>query len=80
MTEPSRTNENATAPAESAPSLLERVTEMVERHQTSLDNPGICLACGAEHDGCEPDMRRGECEVCGAYKVYGAEEALMMLF
>ena len=40
--------------------------------------PGFCLACGAEADGCEPDARKYECEVCGERKVYGIEELLMM--
>lgn len=39
---------------------------------------GFCLACGAEHDGVEPDARRYECTECGARKVYGAEELIMM--
>ena len=42
------------------------------------DGEGFCLACGAEVDGCEPDMRKGICEVCEAPKVYGAEELLLM--
>lgn len=57
---------------------LERVVEAAERQQHGLDNPGFCLACGEENDCCEPDMRRGECEVCGARQVYGAEELCMM--
>jgi hypothetical protein len=40
------------------------------------DNIGICLACGYEQDGVEPDARRYACEQCGAHKVYGAEELL----
>lgn len=39
---------------------------------------GICVACGAERDGCEPDARRYPCEVCGEDKVYGAQELLLM--
>jgi hypothetical protein len=58
---------------------VERVMEAVERSQTGLDNPGFCLACGAEVDGVEPDARGYECEVCGARKVYGAEELLLRL-
>jgi hypothetical protein len=38
---------------------------------------GFCLACGEEQAGCEPDAREYECESCGAYKVYGAEEILL---
>ena len=39
---------------------------------------GFCLACGDEASGVEPDAREYECESCGARKVYGAEELLMM--
>ena len=42
------------------------------------DNSGFCLACGAQAYGVEPDARRYECEECGARKVYGAEECLIM--
>ena len=44
----------------------------------SDDSLGYCLACGAEASGVEPDARRYECESCGAHKVYGAEELLLM--
>ena len=56
----------------------DRICEAIERSMSSLDNPGFCLACGADADGCEPDARGYECEACGAAKVYGAEECLMM--
>lgn len=39
---------------------------------------GFCLACGHWQDGCEPDMRRGDCHDCGKPKVYGAAELLLM--
>ncbi len=54
------------------------MTEAEYRHSRSEDNAGFCLACGAEADGCEPDARGYECEVCGERKVYGLEELLMM--
>ena len=57
----------------------DRVLEAVENAYTSLDNPGFCIACGADADGCEPDMRKGECEACGARGVYGAEELMFHL-
>ena len=40
--------------------------------------PGFCLGCGEEADGCEPDARQYECDLCGERKVYGIEELLMM--
>ena len=58
----------------------ERVTKAVERQLTSLDNPGFCVACGAEaSDGCEPDAEQLECESCGEPAVYGAEEILIAI-
>ena len=56
----------------------DRVTEAVERHNLSLDDPGFCLACGADAEGVEPDARRYTCESCGEPRVYGAEEVLLM--
>ena len=50
----------------------------IERSHSGLDNPGFCLACGEEVDGCEPDAREYECESCGERRVYGAEEILLM--
>ena len=55
----------------------DRVTDAVKRGMSTLDNPGICLYCGEDADGCEPDARRYECECCGKHAVYGAEELLM---
>lgn len=58
---------------------LDRVLEAVERSMSSLDNPGFCLSCGEEQEGCEPDMQHGLCESCGARKVVGAEELLLRM-
>ena len=57
----------------------DRILEACERHMTSLDDPGFCLACGNEQGGCEPDARRYRCEACGEFQVYGAEELAMMI-
>lgn len=53
---------------------FDRVMEACE----SDEYVGFCLACGAEHYGVEPDARKYECEECGAKRVYGAEEIIMM--
>jgi hypothetical protein len=58
---------------------LQCVAAAVERSQTSLDNPGFCIRCGAEAEGVEPDASRYECEACGEPGVYGAEDLLIRL-
>jgi predicted amidophosphoribosyltransferase len=55
----------------------QRVLDACARRNGSLDNPGFCLACGADADGCEPDAREYTCEACGEPQVFGAEEILM---
>jgi hypothetical protein len=57
----------------------ERVIAACERRDSSLDNPGFCVNCGVDAEGCEPDAREYECAECGANAVYGAEELLMDL-
>ena len=51
----------------------ERVVEMVEAAISDMTSPGICLGCGQDADGVEPDARRYRCEDCRENKVYGAE-------
>lgn len=56
-------------------SLTEQVIEdAVKRRMTTLDNPGFCIECGLENEGCEPDARDYECEGCGENAVFGADE------
>jgi hypothetical protein len=57
----------------------EVILAAVERRNTSLDNPGFCLICGAEAEGVEPDARNYQCESCGADQVFGAEELMMVI-
>ena len=40
---------------------------------------GVCVSCGHEQDGVEPDARRYTCEECGEEKVFGAEELLLRI-
>ena len=42
------------------------------------DGRGFCLGCGDEAYNVEPDAREYTCEGCGAPKVYGAEELVLM--
>lgn len=53
------------------------IASACERRLSSLDNPGFCITCGFEQDGCEPDARYYECEACGADQVFGCEELMM---
>ena len=55
----------------------EQIVDALARSEFTLDNPGFCLACGAEADGCDPDARGYECEACGERQVYGAQELLL---
>jgi len=57
---------------------LTRVMDACHRYDTTLDNPGFCLACGVEVEGVEPDASEYECEVCHERRVYGASEILIM--
>lgn len=55
----------------------ERVVEAYERYETTLENPGICLGCGAERDGCESDAVGYKCEDCDSFLVMGIGEILL---
>jgi hypothetical protein len=35
----------------------DRIVAAVEATKRSLENPGICLCCGADAEGVEPDAR-----------------------
>jgi hypothetical protein len=56
---------------------LKRLERAVKAEMFGMENPGFCIACGAEQEGCEPDAREYECEACGKHAVYGASEILM---
>jgi hypothetical protein len=54
---------------------MDQVLEAVEAE----DCRGFCTACGAEAYNVEPDAERYLCESCGAPKVFGAEQLLLMI-
>lgn len=53
--------------------------EDVLRAVQADDMIGFCLSCGAERENTEPDARGYQCPTCGAFRVFGAEEILLML-
>ena len=55
--------------------ILEQAMDLLDEGE---DTAGLCLACGEYHDGVEPDARNYTCEACGANKVYGLEEIVLM--
>ena len=56
---------------------IKRVVDLVETQFSSLSNPGICIACGEDQEGCEPDAEKYTCESCNDSTVYGAEQLLI---
>jgi hypothetical protein len=57
---------------------LGRIQSAVERSYETTDNPGFCIYCGNEQEGCEPDAENYECDECGRDGVFGAETLLIM--
>lgn len=69
------------SPAVWHPSITSaRIEALCRRRSRSTDDPGLCLTCGAEADGIEPDAQGYDCESCDAPTVYGCEELMMMDF
>ena len=58
-----------------SPITRNQVVALVERD----DNLGLCVNCGDETSGIEPDARRYKCDACGEFTLYGAEEVLLMI-
>jgi hypothetical protein len=59
---------------------LSNILETAMRQcQEDTGTQGVCLACGEEQTGVEPDARNYECESCGERQVCGCEEILIML-
>ncbi len=60
------------------PSITEAtLVAAVERRMTGLSNPGFCLVCGHEQDGCEPDARNYKCDACGEDQIFGSDDLLL---
>jgi hypothetical protein len=52
----------------------ERVLEAAQAD----NNIGICVVCGEDAEGVEPDAEGYHCEGCGVAAVYGAEQLLLL--
>ncbi len=46
----------------------ERLLELAERSMMDGDNVGVCLACGEETDGVEPDADGYTCHTAAGWK------------
>ena len=51
---------------------MEMIEEGIEEYL------GFYTACGAGRDCCEPDATEYECDECGEFAVFGAEELIVM--
>lgn len=58
-----------------APSYVEQAMEIIHDGEGCA---GICLNCGEQADGVEPDARRYPCDACEKKAVYGCEEIIVM--
>ena len=56
---------------------VKKFTEEFEQAMAD-GNQGMCIACGQDAYGVEPDAREYECESCAQLKVYGLEELVLM--
>lgn len=59
------------------PITTEQIYDVAVRVESYGENVGICTACGAERDGCEPDAENYECYECGEDKVQGYMNLIM---
>jgi predicted RNA-binding Zn-ribbon protein involved in translation (DUF1610 family) len=60
---------------------LDRIVEAAKQSMfggASYDDTGICVACGEDAYGVEPDAEKYECEACGEQAVYGGEQLLLL--
>lgn len=55
------------------------VCDMARECMFGMSNDGICIACGSEQGGCEPDAEKYICECCGEAAVYGAEQLMLYM-
>ena len=57
----------------------DELCEMAQETMLDMGNAGLCIECGADADGCEPDARAYRCEDCGKPAVFGLEELVLCM-
>ena len=58
---------------------MNKLTFTMEEFQEAEEmQSGFCLDCGWMQESCEPDARNYHCDECGADRVFGAQEVLLM--
>ena len=60
----------------------ERIESALRESLCGTENPGFCIACGADADSVEPDATpensEYECEECGKRAVFGVQALAMV--
>ena len=56
---------------------IEAVTIALRMMEQGEDYCGVCLECGEEAGGVEPDAENYKCECCGVNAVMGAEQIVL---
>lgn len=74
---PAKARKPAAAAKKPKANILPEVDYLIAAVESD-EGIGFCLECGNEQGGCEPDARNYVCKSCGARKVFGAEEIILM--
>lgn len=57
---------------------VDRITEVAKKSMFGTEDNGICISCGEDAYGVEPDAEKYTCETCGKNTVFGGEQLLLM--
>ena len=57
----------------------DRICDAAEQSLFGDGGMAICIACGKDVEGLEPDVRKAKCPACDEHAVYGAEELLFIV-
>lgn len=55
----------------------ERIVAGARESMFGMSDDGVCITCGQEQHGVEPDAERYPCEGCGTPTVYGWEQIML---